>query len=246
MEILNTKGFSLAEVLIIVVVVGALGGVGATVYTKQKSNKKEASITNFDECVTAGNPVMESYPEQCSANGQTFTKDVSKEQKVNNGYNTRVTSGLKGFSVIVPDGWKGLLNTQDSDMMILPGDDQQEIKIGTKPVIEEVKGFGSDGPVILSIILMDGKDVYVPDSEPENVTFKLSGEPYEGKKYSLKYEEDSTGEGIGGRLKGDRDYYYIFDIRGGKKLSVFYGIYGSDPRNEVSTIEDIISTIKIN
>jgi hypothetical protein len=33
-------------------------------------------ITNFDECVAAGNPVMESLPRQCSANGQTFTEEI--------------------------------------------------------------------------------------------------------------------------------------------------------------------------
>ena len=30
-------------------------------------------INSFDSCVAAGNPVQESYPEQCAANGQTFT-----------------------------------------------------------------------------------------------------------------------------------------------------------------------------
>lgn len=34
-------------------------------------------ITSFDECVTAGYPVLESYPEQCKTkDGQTFTKDL--------------------------------------------------------------------------------------------------------------------------------------------------------------------------
>lgn len=33
-------------------------------------------ISSFEECVAAGNPVMESYPRQCSANGQTFVEDV--------------------------------------------------------------------------------------------------------------------------------------------------------------------------
>lgn len=32
-------------------------------------------ISNFEECAKAGNPVMESYPEQCRANGQTFVKE---------------------------------------------------------------------------------------------------------------------------------------------------------------------------
>lgn len=33
-------------------------------------------INNFDECVEAGNPVMESYPRQCRANGITFVEDI--------------------------------------------------------------------------------------------------------------------------------------------------------------------------
>ncbi len=35
----------------------------------------QQKITNFDECVAAGNPVMESFPEQCRANNQTFVND---------------------------------------------------------------------------------------------------------------------------------------------------------------------------
>ena len=35
--------------------------------------RHQAAISNFDECAAAGNPIMETYPEQCRANGQTFT-----------------------------------------------------------------------------------------------------------------------------------------------------------------------------
>ena len=34
------------------------------------------NITNFEECVGAGNAVMESYPAQCQANGKTFVQQV--------------------------------------------------------------------------------------------------------------------------------------------------------------------------
>lgn len=37
----------------------------------------ESEIDSFEECAAAGNPVMESYPRQCSANGKTFTEIVS-------------------------------------------------------------------------------------------------------------------------------------------------------------------------
>ncbi len=41
--------------------------------------QKKPVITNFDECVAAGNPVMESYPAQCKANDQTFIQNIGNE-----------------------------------------------------------------------------------------------------------------------------------------------------------------------
>jgi hypothetical protein len=37
-----------------------------------------ANITSFAECVAAGNPVMESYPRRCNAQGQTFVEDFTE------------------------------------------------------------------------------------------------------------------------------------------------------------------------
>lgn len=36
-------------------------------------------ITNFEECVAAGNPVMESYPRQCKAGKNSFTEIISNK-----------------------------------------------------------------------------------------------------------------------------------------------------------------------
>lgn len=33
-------------------------------------------VTSFNECVEAGNPVMESYPRQCRHGGQTFVENI--------------------------------------------------------------------------------------------------------------------------------------------------------------------------
>ena len=35
-------------------------------------------ITSFKECAAAGNPVMESYPRQCRANGQLFVEEIDE------------------------------------------------------------------------------------------------------------------------------------------------------------------------
>lgn len=42
------------------------------------SQLQQESIDSFEDCAAAGNPIMESYPARCSANGQTFTEDISQ------------------------------------------------------------------------------------------------------------------------------------------------------------------------
>ena len=38
------------------------------------------AITTFDECVAAGYPVMESYPERCmTTDGRSFERDISND-----------------------------------------------------------------------------------------------------------------------------------------------------------------------
>ncbi len=39
----------------------------------------EKAIKNFAECAAAGNAIMESYPRQCRAGGQTFVEDIGNE-----------------------------------------------------------------------------------------------------------------------------------------------------------------------
>ena len=55
---------------------------GLIAYLMMGQNKAQA-ITSFEECVAAGNPVMESYPEQCAANGVTFTRELTNEEQAN-------------------------------------------------------------------------------------------------------------------------------------------------------------------
>ena len=39
----------------------------------------QVQITNFEECIAAGNPAMESYPRQCKAGDETFTEVIEEE-----------------------------------------------------------------------------------------------------------------------------------------------------------------------
>ena len=45
-------------------------------------NTSSPVVTNFEECVAAGNLVMESYPRQCDHNGERFVEDVELPQPV--------------------------------------------------------------------------------------------------------------------------------------------------------------------
>ncbi len=71
----NHKGFGAVEMLMVAVVTLLVGLVAWTVWQRTSS---QASVNSFQACVDAGNPVMESYPEQCRANGQTFTNPDQK------------------------------------------------------------------------------------------------------------------------------------------------------------------------
>ena len=49
-----------------------------------RGNKNETPITTFEECISAGNLVMESYPRQCRADGKTFVEPIGNEiEKMN-------------------------------------------------------------------------------------------------------------------------------------------------------------------
>ncbi|MCK5466501.1 hypothetical protein KAI56_03335, partial [Candidatus Parcubacteria bacterium] len=46
---------------------------------KKDEDEKVVKINNFQECIEAGNPAMESYPRQCRAGDQTFTEYIGNE-----------------------------------------------------------------------------------------------------------------------------------------------------------------------
>ncbi len=58
-------------------------GLGAFLLVKNNS-EEEDNVTNFDECVAAGYPVMESYPRQCrTPEGENFVEEVIWEEGQN-------------------------------------------------------------------------------------------------------------------------------------------------------------------
>jgi flagellar basal body-associated protein FliL len=60
----------------VILMVFAIAGM-ATIAWNVLNQEDSKPVSSYAECVAAGNPVMESYPEQCAAGGKTY---VNPEQ----------------------------------------------------------------------------------------------------------------------------------------------------------------------
>lgn len=55
--------------MLVILVLGATLAGGFIMYEQFRGPQ---SVRDFEDCVQAGNPVMESFPEQCTADGKTY------------------------------------------------------------------------------------------------------------------------------------------------------------------------------
>lgn len=234
----------LRKPVIIMAVLALLAFAFGVMYTTMIENKVERTtsidtveprtINSFADCVAAGNLIMESFPEQCAAAGKTYVNDNQTEQSI------EVTSGNSAFSVRLPNSWGEVLRPMDSDAFYIMGTTQPE---GTMEV-KDIEGFGTDSPVLFSILIHD--NFADPEGEPAPYTLVNGKEnSIDGQKYQKIYETD-TEVGIGYlRLAGDRDYTYRYVLEDGKELRVYYSVYGNDPRNMITAVDEIVDSIRL-
>ncbi len=62
--------------ILLIIIVFAVAG-----FISLPSKDQETQVSNFEECLAAGNPAMESYPRQCRHEDKTFVEDIGKELK---------------------------------------------------------------------------------------------------------------------------------------------------------------------
>lgn len=76
---MRTQSYIFAAVIILLILSGV--GYAVTMSVQRPSlptQTTETAITSFEECLAAGNPVMESYPRQCSTkDGKSFTEVIA-------------------------------------------------------------------------------------------------------------------------------------------------------------------------
>lgn len=236
MGVLRNNKYELGRVEVAFIVLVLLGISLVAFYAWRTGQNKESKINSFADCVAAGYPVMESYPEQCHANGQTWSNpDQSIQPDVQAG---EVVSGQGRFTITFPSDWAGILKVKDSDWFLISGMEQPKGQPGN--AITEVDSYGSDSPLVFSALIHD--NFAEPEGEVEDFYI---GKELRGKKYTKVYESDQL-VGIGyQRFRGDRDYEYAFDLGDGNELRVFYSVYGSDPRNLSEDVDRLVEGIRL-
>jgi hypothetical protein len=78
------------------ILIGAVLIVMAGIFAwSQISKTTPKLVTNFEECAASGNPVMESYPRQCRADGTNYVENIAttSTETVTSGVQGRVTLG---------------------------------------------------------------------------------------------------------------------------------------------------------
>lgn len=155
-------------------------------------------------------------------------------------------SGKGGFSIIFPDGWNNIRRDKESDRFVISGTDQPEFKAGQRAMVTDVAGYGSDSAIVFSAMIHN--NFAAPQGEATDFVFGKGDDLVSGKKYVYEFEQDEL-EGIGyQRIKGDRNYTYVFPLGGSdgkRELRVTYSVYASDPRNNIEKIDEVVRTIRV-
>lgn len=238
----NQRGFSPVEIILIIFVLGLVVAVGWLVYDRQKGKdtggQNNSEITNFEQCVSAGNPVMESYPEQCKANGKTFVneqqKTVSEESDETANWLT-FTPKNKLFTVRLADGWE-VYESHDGQGVHTFG--SIESKPGTKARVMPYPG-GRDGSTGMSLGYMPATEVYITPGSVKQNSLKTK-EGFEIEKYHwIVSGYSSEGVGIG---NGDTLYTYVIKKNASIAVAATYSFSpGDTDYHEV--LEKVLSTV---
>jgi hypothetical protein len=102
----NQAGIGAGGIFLIIFIFGLSSFAFYRVQQADDQIKQANKITTFDECVDAGHPVMETYPEQCAADGQTFINPIPYGDDALGGESFKYTDSAGIYSLTYPSNMK--------------------------------------------------------------------------------------------------------------------------------------------
>jgi hypothetical protein len=158
------------------------------VYKQKKVDNQENVVNSFEDCVAAGYPVMESYPERCQASdGRTFTRKLTDEELANMAVPAimrgtficlphRDTSGLVtqecAYGFQAEDGKYYALRDSSQDKGLFHLSVGQEIEIRGLLIPEESDEYNSQGVIEIQELYVIEEE----EEEPAEVEREVAGD----------------------------------------------------------------------
>ncbi len=209
----NTKGFTLIEGLLILVIAGVLGGTGWYVWHHHKKTTIPSSSTTSPTSASSTQSTTSATPDP-TANWTLFTSQ-------------------DGFSIRIPDGWQLINNNGE---LISPVDSSSlTYKAGTAATITK-QTLGDDAVHPFVIYSPGYTDQQLKSANYQNLG-QISAKNTIATKYY--YEQTSQPQGLG-LDKGDKEYRYHF-ASGQKTVDVTYVIRPGDSDN-TNMVEKAVKT----
>jgi hypothetical protein len=154
----------------------------------------------------------------------------------------QMTSAQGGFSVVIPSGWGQVSKIANSDRLVIAGKSQPVEDAGHAVQVGELSSYDETIPAVLDIRIASS----LPDPEGQVSDLQIgSGKQLlSGKKFVYTYDLDQTDPLGHARKQGDKDYVYSFSLGSGRELRVTYSIYAADNRDQSTTIDQLVRSIR--
>jgi len=213
----NQKGFSVVEILIVIVVVGLLGAVGWVVYDRQNSKNDSAQSTVQQEN-QAKQPTADDNKEaekKLSANW-LLRQSSSASIRIPDGFNFLTNAG-EDFDLWLPDQPQGTLVYKEGTLAKVVGEPHKHFELGLI-VSYNKEGFNDRGTKVKELKTYSGL----------NVVVKL-------------FEQTTDPDGVD-FPKGAKHLKYTV-TKGEQRINIDYVYLGS---GYVEAIEEMVKTATIN
>ncbi len=170
----NQKGFSVVEILIVIVVIGLLGAVGWLVYDRQKSKDNSTQPTAQQENQAKKSTADDSQEadKKLSANW-LLRQSSSASIRVPDGFNFLTNTG-EDFDLWLPDQPQGTLVYKEGTLAKVVGEPHKHFELGLI-VSYNKEGFNDRGTKFKDLKTYSGLDVVVKlfeqTTDPDGVDF---------------------------------------------------------------------------